>query len=116
MSELSYKRTNVYEVADEAKMKAIFDYAKGYAAFLDAGKTEREACAYAEKAAIEAGYVPYELGAKLKVGDKVYYNNRGKNLYLIHVGSEDIAKNGIRILASHIDSPRIDLKDRKSVV
>ena len=110
MSELSYKRTNVYEAADEAKMKAIFDYAKGYAAFLDAGKTEREACAYAEKAAIEAGYVPYELGATLKVGDKVYYNNRGKNLYLIHVGSEDIAKNGIRILASHIDSPRIDLK------
>lgn len=110
MSELSYKRTNVYEVADEAKMQAIFDYAKGYAAFLDAGKTEREACAYAEKAAIAAGYVPYEFGVKLKPGDKVYYNNRGKNLYLIRVGSEDIAKNGIRILASHIDSPRIDLK------
>ena len=110
MSELSYKRTNVYEVADEAKMKAIYDYAKGYAAFLDAGKTEREACAYAVKAAIAAGYKPYEFGQKLQPGDKVYYNNRGKNLYLIHVGSEDVAKCGIRILASHIDSPRIDLK------
>ena len=110
MSELSYKRTNVYEVADEAKMKAIYDYAKGYAAFLDAGKTEREACAYAVKAAIAAGYKPYEFGQKLQHGDKVYYNNRGKNLYLIHVGSEDVAKCGIRILASHIDSPRIDLK------
>ena len=110
MSELAYKRTNVYEMADEAKLKAIFDYAKGYAAFLDAGKTEREACAYAEKAAIAAGYVPYEFGKKLQPGDKVYYNNRGKNLYLIRVGSEDVAKHGIRILASHIDSPRIDLK------
>ena len=110
MSELASKRTNVYEMADEAKLKAIFDYAKGYAAFLDAGKTEREACAYAEKAAIAAGYVPYEFGQKLQPGDKVYYNNRGKNLYLIRVGSEDVAKNGIRILASHIDSPRIDLK------
>ena len=110
MSELSYKRTNVYEVADEAKMKEIYDYAKGYAAFLDAGKTEREACAYAVKAAIAAGYKPYEFGQKLQPGDKVYYNNRGKNLYLIHVGSEDVAKCGIRILASHIDSPRIDLK------
>ena len=110
MSELSYKRTNVYEVADEAKMKAIYDYAKGYAAFLDAGKTEREACAYAVKAAIAAGYKPYAFGQKLQPGDKVYYNNRGKNLYLIHVGSEDVAKCGIRILASHIDSPRIDLK------
>ena len=110
MSELSYKRTNVYEVADEAKMQAIYDYAKGYAAFLDAGKTEREACAYAVKAAIAAGYKPYEFGQKLQPGDKVYYNNRGKNLYLIKVGSEDVAKSGIRILASHIDSPRIDLK------
>ena len=110
MSEFSYKRTNVYEVADEAKMKEIYDYAKGYAAFLDAGKTEREACAYAVKAAIAAGYKPYEFGQKLQPGDKVYYNNRGKNLYLIHVGSEDVAKCGIRILASHIDSPRIDLK------
>ncbi|MBO5334394.1 MAG: aminopeptidase [Clostridia bacterium] len=110
MSELSYKRTNVYEVADEAKMKEIYDYAKGYAAFLDAGKTEREACAYAVKAAIAAGYKPYAFGQKLQPGDKVYYNNRGKNLYLIHVGSEDVAKCGIRILASHIDSPRIDLK------
>ena len=110
MSELAYKRTNVYETADEAKLKAIFDYAKGYAAFLDAGKTEREACAYAEKAAIAAGYVPFEFGKKLQPGDKVYYNNRGKNLYLIRVGSEDVAKHGIRILASHIDSPRIDLK------
>ena len=72
MSELSYKRTNVYEVADDAKMQAIFDYAKGYAEFLDAGKTEREACAYAEKAAIAAGYKPYEFGEKLKEGDKVY--------------------------------------------
>ncbi len=110
MSELSYKRTNVYETADEAKLKAIFDYAKGYAAFLDAGKTEREACAYAEKAAIAAGYVPFSFDKKLQPGDKVYYNNRGKNLYLIRVGSEDVAKNGIRIIASHIDSPRIDLK------
>lgn len=110
MSELSYKRTNVYEVADEAKMKAIFEYSKGYAAFLDAGKTEREACAYAVEAAKKAGYVPFEFGKKLQAGDKVYYNNRGKNLYLIKVGSADVAKNGIRIVASHIDSPRIDLK------
>ena len=110
MSELAYKRTNVYEKADEKLMKEIFDYAEGYKAFLDAGKTEREACAYVEKAAIEQGYKPFKFGQKLKAGDKVYYNNRNKNLYLIKVGTEDVAENGIRIIASHIDSPRIDLK------
>ena len=110
MSELAYKRTNVYEKADEKLMKEIFDYAEGYKAFLDAGKTEREACSYVEKAAIEQGYKPFKFGQKLKAGDKVYYNNRNKNLYLIKVGTEDVAENGIRIIASHIDSPRVDLK------
>ena len=72
MSELSYKRTNVYEVADEAKLKAIFDYAKGYAAFLDAGKTEREACAYAVAAAEKAGYIFAEKnGLKLLRRDSI---------------------------------------------
>lgn len=110
MDALAYKRTNVYETADEAQKKEIFDFAEDYKKFLDEGKTERECCAYVEAAVREAGYEPFEFGRKLKPGDKVYYNNRGKNIYLIKVGREDIAKDGIRILASHIDSPRLDLK------
>ncbi len=110
MSKLSYKRTNVYEVADEALMKNIFEYAKGYCKFIDEGKTEREACVYVAKEAEAKGYKPFEFGKKYKAGDKVYYNNRGKNLYLFRIGTEDVRKDGIRILASHIDSPRIDFK------
>ena len=110
MSQLAYKRTNVYEIADEKLMKEIFDYAEGYKTFLDEGKTEREVCAYVVKAAEAQGYKPFAFGTKLQAGDKVYYNNRGKNIYLIRVGKNDVAKDGIRILASHIDSPRIDLK------
>lgn len=110
MSELAYKRTNVYEIADEKLMKEIFDYAEGYKTFLDAGKTEREVCAYVVSTVEKAGYKPFEFGMKLSAGDKVYYNNRGKNIYLIRMGKADLAKDGVRILASHIDSPRIDLK------
>ena len=110
MSELAYKRTNVYEVADEKLMKEIFDYAEGYKTFIDAGKTERETCAYVQEQAEKMGYKPFEFGQTLKAGDKVYYNNRGKNIYLLRIGTADVAKEGIRILASHIDSPRVDLK------
>ena len=91
-------------------MKEIFDYAEGYKTFIDEGKTEREACAYAVAMAKKHGYVPFEFGKKLKAGDKVYYDNRGKNLYLIKIGKGDVKKDGIRIIASHIDSPRLDLK------
>ena len=110
MSELAYKRTNVYEKADDKKLKDIFDYAEGYKVFLDEGKTEREVCSYVAAEAEKQGYKPFTFGMKLNVGDKVYYNNRGKNLYLIRIGKKDVAKHGIRIIASHIDSPRIDLK------
>ena len=110
MSELAYKRTNVYEIADEKLMKQIFDYAEGYKVFLDEGKTEREACAWAKALAVKNGYKPYKFGQKLNKGDKVYYDHRGKNLYLIKIGNNDVAEDGVRILASHIDSPRIDLK------
>lgn len=110
MSELAYKRTNVYEVADKKTMKEIFSYADGYKKFIDGAKTEREACAYVAAEAGKRGYKPYEFGTKLKAGDKVYYNNRGKNIYLIRVGTDDVKKNGIRIVASHIDSPRLDFK------
>lgn len=110
MSKLAYERTNVYEKADKKTMDAIFSYADEYKKFIDAAKTEREACAYVVKEAEKHSFKPYEFGTKLKAGDKVYYNNRGKNVYLLRIGTEDVKKGGIRIVASHIDSPRLDFK------
>ena len=40
---LGYKKVNFYEKGDEAAIKAAYDYAPGYMAYLDAAKTEREA-------------------------------------------------------------------------
>ena len=107
---LSYKRTNYYEVASADELRKIFDYNEGYKSYLDASKTEREATATSIAMAEAKGYTEYKLGDKLAVGDKKYLNNVGKSLILFKVGSDDISANGVRILASHIDSPRIDLK------
>ena len=107
---LSYKKKNVYESSATEEIKAIYDYAAGYMQYLDDSKTEREAT-NASIAMIEAkGYTEYKLGDELKPGDKKYFNNIGKSLIAFTIGEEDIEKNGIRIIASHIDSPRIDLK------
>ena len=105
-----YKRTNVYETADEKTMKAIFDYAEGYKAFLSECKTEREACDYIVAEAKKQGYKPFDFSAKVKKGDKLYYNNRGKAVFIIKVGNGDLKKYGIRIVGAHIDNPRLDLK------
>ena len=108
-SKLAYKRTNFYEKSDEATIKAAYDYAPGYMQYLDAAKTEREAVTVSIAMAEAEGYIPYTFGMPLTVGGKYYYNNRGRNLYLFRIGSEPI-NNGMRIIASHIDVPRIDVK------
>ena len=53
---LSYTKKSVYETADENRRQEIFDYAKGYMAFLDAAKTEREAVRRGIAMAEEAGF------------------------------------------------------------
>ena len=108
--ELTYSRKSFYDVKSEADIKAAYDYCEGYMKFMDASKTEREAVKETIALAEANGYKPYEFGMSVKAGDKYYYNNRGRMIFLFRIGSEDIAKGGVRVIASHIDSPRLDLK------
>ncbi len=109
MSELTYTKKNFYKDATEEQVKAAYDYCVGYADYLDKSKTEREAVKTSVELAQKNGYKPYFFGMDIKAGDKYYYNNRNRSLFLFRVGSEDI-NNGMRIVASHIDSPRLDFK------
>lgn len=105
-----YKRKNYYKEADKEELKAIFDYAEGYKKFLFTSKTERGATATAEKLCKERGYKPYMFGDRIKAGDKLYFINRDKNIFIVRVGTNDVAKHGVKIMAAHVDSPRLDLK------
>lgn len=87
----------------------IFRFAEGYRAFLDASKTEREAVKSTLAAAEAKGFVPFSPSARLKAGDKVYVNNRGKAVLLAKIGRRPVSE-GVRIVAAHIDSPRLDFK------
>ena len=84
-------------------------FAEGYKTFLDHSKIERECVSYSVALAEKAGYKPFSRGIKAKTGDKFYYVNRGKNLYLVTIGKKPLNE-GIHFNIAHIDSPRIDLK------
>ncbi len=107
--ELIYKKQTVYEKAGKKVVDSAFAYAENYKKYLDNGKTEREALKISAQMAEAKGFKEYRLGDKISVGDKLYYNNRGKNLFVFSIGNEPI-NNGIRITAAHIDAPRIDIK------
>lgn len=107
---LSYKKKNVFEEASAEEVKAIYDYSVGYMKYLDDAKTEREATEVTAAMVEAKGYTEYKFGDKLSVGDKRYFNNKGKSIIVFTVGEDCLEEEGIRIIASHIDSPRIDLK------
>ena len=106
---LRYEKKTVYELAGAKVVEEAYEYAKNYVKYLDASKTEREAVTESIRIAEAAGYRAWNFGDAINVGDKLYYNNRGKNIFLFRIGTENI-NNGIRITAAHIDSPRLDLK------
>ena len=107
---LAYKKKNYYEVASKEEKKEIFAFAEDYKKFLDEAKTEREACAVSAEAAKKAGFTEYRFGDKLKAGDKKYFVNRNKSIVVFRVGTKNLEENGFRLIASHIDAPRIDIK------
>lgn len=110
MIEIMYDKRNFFESMPD-KIDAAYEYAKNYMEYLDNSKTERDAVRYTIKLAKEQGYVEFKLGDKLEIGGKYYLNNRDKSIYLFRIGEEDVSE-GVRILAAHIDSPRLDLKQR----
>lgn len=107
--ELFYSRKNGRQISKEEVLEKADAYCKDYKKFLDNAKTEREAVKIAVDMAKQKGFVPFEIGKKYNVGDKVYFNNRGKTIALAVIGKETI-ENGANITAAHIDSPRLDLK------
>ncbi|MBO4388974.1 MAG: aminopeptidase [Spirochaetales bacterium] len=87
------------------------DVIKGYIDFISENKTERECVQAIIRAAREHGYTDLAEAKQLKPGDRVWYNKMGKSIALFQIGTEDIAK-GMNILGAHLDSPRLDAKQR----
>ena len=103
------KKKNGWDLVDDAREQAIFDYCEGYKVYLDKGKTERTCVDYTVELAEAAGFVPFVRGMELKPGMKVYRINRGRAVNLAVIGSAPLDQ-GVSIVAAHIDSPRLDLK------
>ena len=103
------QKKNGWENINEQQKESIFKLSKNYMDFLNKSKTEREFIKQAKKLADENGFKDIIEFESLKPGDKIYFVNRDKSMYLAIIGEEDI-KNGMHIIGSHVDSPRLDLK------
>ena len=103
---LAVSQKLVWDQVDQAERGAIFSYADHYKTFLDRAKTEREAVQEVLRQAQARGFV--DLASRAP-GPKAFYNFKGKSLALVVQGRRPLSA-GLRIVGSHIDSPRLDLK------
>lgn len=107
--ELFEENKSAFLRMDDDSIKECYDYAENYKKFLDDAKTEREAVACSAELLEREGFKKYEYGMKLSAGDKIYFNNRDKNVFAGIIGTANFDE-GFTVAAAHIDSPRLDLK------
>ena len=107
--ELFDKREIGWKDISEKEKDNIFNFCDGYMKFLSKAKIEREFVQKAKEEAEKHGFKDLNTFESLKAGDKVYFINRDKSMYLAVIGTDKM-ENGVHIVGSHIDSPRLDLK------
>lgn len=109
--QLLLKPENSGITMSDQQIDQAYAFCEAYKSFLDSAKTEREAVELVIGMAKDYGYTEFEPGKRYAPGDKVYHNNRGKAIILSTIGTLPIEQ-GVHIVASHIDSPRLDFKPR----
>lgn len=97
------------------QMDEVMTLADNYIQFLSVAKTERRFVKQALDLAKGFGYRDMNeviFGHEtLKPQDKVYFNMQNKALVLVQIGNAPLEE-GMNILGAHIDSPRLDLKQK----
>lgn len=101
----------VWEKYEGEQLNALYAFNEDYRKFLSVAKTEREFTTESEKLAKENGFVNLDEVNEVKPGDKVYAINRGKNIVLFVIGNKPLTE-GMNVLGAHIDSPRLDIKQK----
>ena len=94
-SKYAYKKKAAWEIFTKDQIKKSFDFCNGYKKFLNEAKTEREAI--------------LKINETAKAGKKKIKINKDKEAVIIVPGKKPV-KDGLKIVISHIDCPRLDLK------
>ncbi len=101
--------TESYKKYTEKNLKKIDKFADKYIEFLNKGYTERMCVATAEGMLTKAGFSPLSPGEAPKEGEKRFIKCGEKGVIAFVMGSEPL-QNGVHIIATHIDVPRLDIK------
>ncbi len=110
---IAFEFESAWNNLEPEEREKIFAFSEDYKKFLNNGKTERQCVKEIIKAAEARGYKNIndfiEKKEPLSPGTKIYANNREKSVALFVIGKKSIEE-GMNIVGTHIDAPRLDLK------
>jgi len=89
----------------------VFQFAEPYKSYLRQAKSAGLSTTELLKLAKEAGFVEFTSTAQVKAGARLILPNRDRAFVLAIIGSDPI-ESGVRMVATHQDSPHINLKSR----
>ncbi len=109
------KEVSIWESYSDEDKQELHDLNEGYKAFLSQCKTERESTDEIVRQAQAKGYRDLQdvikNGEKLQPGDKVYAVCMKKAVAMFNIGTRSLEE-GMSILGAHIDTCRLDLKQK----
>ena len=105
---LTYNPKLVWDSISANEKNKVFRFGEEYKSFLDRAKTEREAVAYIRQMAVDKGYREQALPGDSSPLFKTFHE---KSIALALPGTTPLM-DGINLIVSHIDAPRLDLKQR----
>jgi aspartyl aminopeptidase len=105
---LSYAPRLVWDEISAGEKKRVFSFADGYRIFLDNAKTEREAVSHIRAMAEKSGFRLERRGGSPGPLMRIFHE---KAIALVKPGKEPL-DHGLHMIVSHIDAPRLDLKQR----
>lgn len=100
------KNKSVWDSSSATQRNDIMSLAEKFKSFLDVAKTERLAVGEIRRQAKKGGFKPLTTGTK---GKRFVVEFRGKMIALVVMGKQAPSE-GMRLVGSHLDSPRLDLK------
>lgn len=103
--------TTLWEKWSGEDLEKVNRFCEEYRQFLSCNKTEREFTQSSRLLCEKNGFRDIQSVDTLKAGDRVYSVNRNKNICLFVIGRQPLTE-GMNILGAHIDSPRLDLKQK----
>ena len=105
------KKSIAWTQYSQEDYKIVHTFAEEYKQFVTKCKTERECITEVTRLADLSGFIDLNncKPESVKPGDRLYYSDKNKIMALFIVGREPLDQ-GMRIIGSHVDSPRLDLK------